>query len=208
MGKKIIHHSLVSIVTYFFLLSGKLLENSQPRNWQSPWGNYINGDKMFEEAFLTQLFWLVQRELVNLNFAQKTIYLKKGKAVVESLPPFTSFLLKPLPTTEEMEIKSWIKLLGIKSGNLNPARDIFKLVEQEADQWKETVESKILFLKLKSRIWSKEKLNLLSKNKLEEIKQLWQEGQSQEWWEFARKQLKYGLTFLRLNRVDNDKYDS
>ncbi len=196
-----------SVATYFYLLSGELLKGAQPANWRSPQGTMINGDLMFEEAFLSQIYWLVKKKVIALVEKDQKIIVR-GLGFKDDLPPFSQFLVNHLPK-EETTLRHWVRQLALASGHLNPARDLFKKVEAEAEEFRRSVKSRFLIFTFTSQEWDQAKLKELSARKLAELQQLWQEGEKQSWWETARRELKVGLTSARFEheRQDERKFE-
>ena len=204
-----------SIMSQFFLFSGQLLINFSPHNWKAPDGTMINGNLMFEEAFLTQVYWLAKTGLIALVPEEKSvlskkvihIQIKKLNKTTKSNSPIVKLFLESLPENK-IELADWVKIIGRRAGRSNPALDILAIAESEVENLKTEKENKFLFFTFKSKVWDQEKIKQLADQNLKTIKELWEKGKQQSWWEPARKRLKAGLTLLRLHRWEPDSYET
>ncbi len=160
---------------------------------------------MFEEAVLTQIYWLLKNEFISLtpNDKNSSIVVKKLNSA-ENLPSFSKFLLDSLDDKETSFVE-WVKRMSLKAGGGNPAQDIFSIAEREVEEFKTEEEVKFLIFKFKKKVWDQEKIAEMAKKELEPLKALWEEGKQQDWWELARRRLKAGLTFVHLRRWDTEE---
>ncbi len=191
----------LSLATKFFLLSGKLLINSQPKDWEAPSGEKINGNTMFEEAFLLEIHQLVEQKTIAISGQDKELKIKTLSSASAS-SGLVKFITNNLPQKEILFYK-WVEKISGQLKGANPAQAMLNLMEKEAAGFKKEIKSKFLFFTLKAEAWDKGKINRLADEELEKLRKIWQTARKQSWWEDGRRMLRDGLTFARMRKSTN-----
>ncbi len=162
---------------------------------------------MFEDSILTLIYFLEKQGYISLELKpikrfgveSKTIIVKKLKDGSD-LPEFAKSFFQSLG--KEEELVEWIRNFAKKVSRFsNPAPEIGKKMEKEAEDFRVEKVNKFLIFKFKEKVWDKGKIEDLSKKELEKVKLIWEEGKRRPWWEIARKWLKAALTSIRTRNI-------
>jgi len=201
----------LSVFSLIYLASGKLYPK-QKSQFQSPSGVPTDGNLMFNDAFLTQIYWLEKQGFVKLTpeGERKVRFEKRFKEIPKSIPPFTRFVLQSLAKIPQQkgQLAWWVENIGLASpSRFPPGLGILEKAEiLELDPFKKEQESKFLFFRFKSKVWDKQKIEeIITKDLLEEIKNLINKAQQQPWWNSGKKALAIGLGLMQTRRFHEEQ---